>query len=357
MELPLASEMKALLRASDRGTATATTTSWRSSPAACGTRVRAGGGAVSTRQQDSRLARRDAGGGLGAAHRLPAAALGPARSRQGGARGLRPRRAAALRPEQHPLRHEHAHRRVGARQERALRAPAARRRSDPLGLRLGGPPSPAVRAVAARRRTSAPASRRCAARCPSRPASPTGSASGSRTSCASSACRTSRSASTWPTSSRSRRCSAPGVHVTDGSQVMLEARKIKTAAGDRAARPVGRARRRRLRGDLPDAAAGRLRARDRRARAPAAVRDGLGAGRGGQRRLGRPLQPAPARVLRPAAAPGRPGVLRHHPLVHGLPDVLLPHVQRRRRQPVAARRVQAVPRVAGRRDRARPARA
>ena len=76
---------------------------------------------------------------------------------------------------------------------------------------------------------------------------------------------------------------------------------------------------------------GVLRAPDRRARAAAPLRDGLGARRGDQRRLGRPLQPASARLLRPAAAPGRPGVLRHHPLVHGLPDVLLPHVQRRRR--------------------------
>ena len=41
--------------------------------------------------------------------------------------------------------------------------------------------------------------------------------------------------------------------------------------------------------------------------------------------------------------PGRPGVLRHHPLVHGLPDVLLPHVQRRLRDARPDRRVQAVP--------------
>ena len=59
------------------------------------------------------------------------------------------------------------------------------------------------------------------------------------------------------------------------------------------------------------------------------------------------------RLLRP----GRPGVLRRHPLVHGLPHVLLPDVQRRRRLAVAARRVQAVPRVARRSDRARAARA
>ena len=90
--------------------------------------------------------------------------------------------------------------------------------------------------------------------------------------------------------------------------------------------------------------------------AAAPVRAGLGARRGDQRRLGRPLQPASARLLRPAAPAGRPGVLRRDPLVHGLPHLLLPHVQRRRDLAVAARRVQAVPRVARRRDRARPAR-
>ena len=99
----------------------------------------------------------------------------------------------------------------------------------------------------------------------------------------------------------------------------------------RAARPGGRDRRRGLRGDLPDAAPGRDRERDRRDGDEDAVRPRLGAGRGDQRHLRRPLQPASAHVLRPAAAAGRPGVLRHHPLVHGLPDVLLPHVQCRRR--------------------------
>ena len=62
--------------------------------------------------------------------------------------------------------------------------------------------------------------------------------------------------------------------------------------------------------------------------------------------------PHPAHVRRPAPAPGRPGLLRHHPLVHGLSDVLLPHVQRRLCDPGAAGRLQAVPRVARQRDRA-----
>ena len=66
--------------------------------------------------------------------------------------------------------------------------------------------------------------------------------------------------------------------------------------------------------------------------------------------------PHPHTFCRPAAPAGRPGVLRHHPLVHGLPDVLLPHVQRRLRDALAARRLPAVPRVARRCDRPRPAR-
>ena len=56
--------------------------------------------------------------------------------------------------------------------------------------------------------------------------------------------------------------------------------------------------------------------------------------------------PHPHVFSRPPAAPRRPGLLRRHPLVHGLPHLLLPHVQRRRRHAVADRRLQAVPRVA-----------
>ena len=50
-----------------------------------------------------------------------------------------------------------------------------------------------------------------------------------------------------------------------------------------------------------------------------------------QRDLGRAVQPAPAQLHRPAHPPGRPGVLRHHPLVQRLPDLLLPHVRGRQR--------------------------
>ena len=70
----------------------------------------------------------------------------------------------------------------------------------------------------------------------------------------------------------------------------------------RPARPCGGDRRRRLRGDLPDAAAGRDREPGRRRGDEGAVRARLGARRGDQRDLRRPLQPASAHVRRPAAA-------------------------------------------------------
>ena len=59
--------------------------------------------------------------------------LVPLRPRQGRARRVRPRLDAAVRLQQHPLRHEHPHRRVGARQDDPLRAPDARRRRRTSG--------------------------------------------------------------------------------------------------------------------------------------------------------------------------------------------------------------------------------
>ena len=72
----------------------------------------------------------------------------PLRPRQGRARRLRPRLDAAVRLQQHPLRHQHPHRRVGARQDDALRAPDARRQPAHLGLRVGGQAPPAELPVA-----------------------------------------------------------------------------------------------------------------------------------------------------------------------------------------------------------------
>ena len=71
-----------------------------------------------------------------------------------------------------------------------------------------------------------------------------------------------------------------------------------------------------------------------------------------QRHLGRALQSAPAQLHRPHAAPRRPGVLRHPAVVHGLPHLLLPHLQCRPRHAGAARRLQEGARVARQGDRA-----
>ena len=89
--------------------------------------------------------------------------------------------------------------------------------------------------------------------------------------------------------------------------------------------------RRRLRGALPGDEARHARERVRRAREQGALRHGLGVRRGRERDLGRALQPAPARLHRPGAAARRSRLLRHPPQLHGLPDVLLPHVRGRQR--------------------------
>ena len=173
------------------------------------------------------------------------------------------RRAAALRPEQHPLRHEHAHRRVGARQERALRAAAARGRPGALGLRLGGEASPALRAVAARVELAGRRhldARRDAAR--------------------DRACRTRSPARIHRELAERGLAGEPlgidltdmetlyslqrqGIETADAQPVMMRGARDQDGRRDRAARARGRDRRRRLRGDLPHAAPGRARARDR----------------------------------------------------------------------------------------------
>ena len=207
----------------------------------------------------------------------------------------------------------------------------ARRGPDPLGLRLGCAAPQALRAVAAagelprRRRADA----RRDARRDGRPG-PARREDRPRAPGARPRRRAARRRHGRP-DARSRRSAAPGCTSSTARGPMLEARKIKSAEEiallDHACGIVDAVYEEIYRMLRP----GRPRARDRRAGPAAAVRARLGARRGDQRRLRRPLQPAPARLLRPAAAARRPGVLRRHPLVHGLPHVLLPHVQRRRR--------------------------
>ena len=61
---------------------------------------------------------------------------------------------------------------------------------------------------------------------------------------------------------------------------------------------------------------------------------------------GERCNPASAQLHRPHHSPGRPGLLRHPAVLHGLPHLLLPHLQRRPRHRRAARRLQALPRMA-----------
>ena len=106
-----------------------------------------------------------------------------------------------------------------------------------------------------------------------------------------------------------------GIEVRDGQQVMLDAREIKSRDEIMLLQHGGLDGRRRLPGHLRGAEARRAGDRDRRAGHQAALRDGLGRRRGDQRRGRRALQPASAQLHRPHHPAGRPGVLRHHPVV------------------------------------------
>src|SRR5437660_393750 len=77
----------------------------------------------------------------------------------------------------------------------------------------------------------------------------------------------------------------------------------------------------------------------------------LGLRRGDQFHFGRALLAAPAQLHRPPHPPRRPGLLRHHPVVHGLSHLLLPDVQCRPRDCSAAHRVPQGARVDGQGDR------
>ena len=143
-----------------------------------------------------------------------------------------------------------------------------------------------------------------------------------------------------------------GLKIADGQQVMLEAREIKSADEiallNRAAAMVDGAY---------HLVHEKLKPGVRENDIVAKVNEflytpRLRRRRGDQRHLRRALQPASAQLHRPHAAPGRPGVLRHPAVVHGLPHLLLPHLQCRPRHAGAARRLQEGARVARQRDRA-----
>ena len=157
--------------------------------------------------------------------RLRTYRLGRARAALGGLRG---RRAPALRLQQHPLRHEHPHRRVGARQDDPLRAADPRRRPAHLGLRLGGQAPPAQLPVAApgeHPRRDGRAARRGRARTPACSGRPPARSPRSSRPRASPTCR---SASTSSSRRCSRRSRPRASTVRDGQQVMLDAREVKS---------------------------------------------------------------------------------------------------------------------------------
>ena len=119
-----------------------------------------------------------------------------------------------------------------------------------------------------------------------------------------------------------------GLTVVDAQQLMLDARHDQVERRDHAAEPGRGHGRRRLPGHRRGAQARHPGERDRGAGQQAALRDGLGPGRGGQRGVRRAVQPAPAQLHRPPHPARRPGVLRHHPLVQRVPDLLLPDLRR-----------------------------
>ena len=251
-------------------------------------------------------------------------------------------RAAGVRPVQHPLHLEHGDRRVGARQADALVPADRQRRAVGVGFRLGRAPPQALRAVAAEeplpRRQRRPARRDQSQGRPVR---------GRRRRRS----RTSSSRKAWPTCrSASTSCEPPFLFAlqklghrrcADGQQVMLDAREIKshdeiTLLNMAAAMGDG------VYQDIFEALKPGVRENEIVAHGDqAALRDGLGLRRGDQRDRRRALQPAPAQLHRPPDPPRRPGVLRHHPVLHGLPDLLLPHVHGGQRHAGAARRLPA----------------
>ncbi len=228
-------------------------------------------------------ARPDAGRFRGA-RQLPPPARLPAGARAPGAGALRPGCAAEFRPAQHPLHHEHRHRRVGARQADALLAAHRQRRSVRVGLRLGRQASPAARALAAPGPLQGRHARACAARCIPMPA------------CSRTAAEEIKSilrgrGRRRHAAGRRRHRAADDVRAAEGRH-----RGARRPAGharrapdqeprrDHAAQHRRRDGRRRLPGHLRGAQARRARERDRRAGQQAPLRDGLRRRRGHQLR-------------------------------------------------------------------------
>ena len=260
--------------------------------------------------------------------RLRTYRLGRAREALG---RIGPRRAAPLRLQQHPLRHEHPHRRVGARQDDPLRAAHARRRAAPVGLRLGGQAPPPELPVAAAgehpRRDDRPARRR----------GPDAGLFARRAREIADILRA-EGVADMPVGvdivepPMLAALEAAGITVRDGQQTMLDAREVKSpdeimllntacAMVDGAYQLITE----------------RLKPGVRESQLVADVTQGaLRHGLASTSTTSTPspasaARPHPARLQRPADPARRPGVLRHHPDLRRLQDLLLPHVRGRQR--------------------------
>ena len=233
-----------------------------------------------------------------------------------------------LRHGQHPLHHGDPHRHVGAGQAQPLLPAPPLRPADHVGLRLGRPPPPALQPVARRRplaRRHQHAARRDVARVRA------GRERGAQDQGRARAARPARRAGGGRRDRARGAVRAPGRGHPGRRRPAAHAggARDQDAGRDHAAQHRVHDGRRRLRGALPGDEARDARERVRRARQQGALRHGLRVRRGRQRDLRRALQPAPARLHRPRAAPRRPRLLRHPAQLHGLPDVLLPHVRDR----------------------------
>ena len=296
------------------------------------------------------------GRGLGGAHPLRPPARGAPGAHQGRARGVRHGRAAVLRHDEHPLRHGDPHRHLGRRTSSTASA-CSPRGDEPIMWDFGS------------------AARHHALYCPW--------LGEERSRAGISTLRGAMSPASGRAESVAHKIrveleergllgepvgvdaiepavlfalQAEGIQIVDGQQLMQQARVIKTrdeimllnhacAMVDAAYEELYRAMRPGIRENECVALVNRY-----------LYEAGLGVRRGRQRDLRRALLAASARVHRPRAASGRPGILRHPALVQRLPDVLLPHVRRGERVARAGRRLQALPLLPGRGDRAHPPR-
>ena len=162
-------------------------------------------------------------------------------------------------------------------------------------------------------------------------------------------CRSASTSSSRPCCSSCRRL---GIEVRDGQQTMLEARDVKstdelTLLNMAAAMVDG------VYQDIAEALKPGVRESEIVALATTRLYEmGSDCVEAINAISGERCSPHPHNFTDRLIRPGRPGVLRHHPVVHGLPHVLLPDVQRRPGDRAAADGLQEGTRVDGQRDRA-----